>query len=122
MRANCFVVLLMLIFSASAAAADKTAANPADYPLTLHVKSSRIWTDTSGYVLHAWVVVNGKTLELTDSNHAATFGALSVLPPGDYRARVSQQATKRGGQIERKYEFLYADGSRETFTVVGMSE
>jgi hypothetical protein len=68
------------------------------------------------------VVIDGKTLELMDAAHGGNFGVYSVLPPGDYKARVSALGTKKGGQYTREYEFMYSDGARETFVVVGESE
>jgi hypothetical protein len=91
-------------------------------PLTVHVKSSNIDAGGSMLPLYLSVVIDGKTLELMDAAHGGNFGVYSVLPPGDYKARVSAQAVKKGGQFTRQYEFMYSDGTREIFTVVGESE
>jgi hypothetical protein len=112
-------IVLSLLMMCVPAVAQK---QPVDYPLTVHVKSSNIQARASDTLLYLTVVVDGKALELMDPTHYRNFGPYWVLPPGDYKARVSAETAKKGDQFTRSYEFLYSDGTREIFTVVGESE
>ena len=104
---------------------------PADYTITVHVQSSRVFNmchDILGHPTcdtkqHLSVVIEGKKYEL-DSN-----GYFDVLlRTGDYKAKLLPDEQRDGdiplGEYEyrRKYEFLFPDGKTRKYTVVGETE
>lgn len=100
--------------------------NPADYPLDVHVVSSRYVVQPEGSkfadryeVLQ--VLVSGKKYELRGDppkvNHS-----FALIVPGDYKARVTSDRQKSGYLIYREYELLFLDGSKSKFYLVGESE
>ena len=118
-RVLAFCWLLMLSLGS---VAQKPKPQPGDFPLTVHVKRSRIEPFRDTTPLHLWVVISGKSLEFTDFTHSQYFGFTAIVVPGDYRARLSHEETRRGGQLQQTYEFLWPDGTLETFDLVGESE
>jgi hypothetical protein len=121
MRRGWVVLLVWMLSFAGVAGASEKPADPKDYPLMLHVKKS----EYVGGQFNLYVTVDGKALVLMTSGdqHWTFFGPGALVAPGDYRARISQESvSKRGGMLQRKYEFLWADGTRETYDLAGISE
>ena len=121
MRRIWFVLMVVVLGFAQCAAASDKQPDPKDYPLALHVVKSQYVGET----FNLYVTVDGKTLDLatSTSGHTVFFGQWGVVPPGDYRARITHDGlSKRGQFMQRTYEFLWADGTRETYYLAGISE
>jgi len=116
MRNALFVILLLAPALAWAA---KPGPSPADYPITVHVQSSRLINTFSGkdapMFQHLTVLIDGKKYELEA-------GGGSLLRVGDYKAKVEKDNTQRTYEYERIYEFLFGDGSTRRYWVVGEEE
>jgi hypothetical protein len=102
--------------------------NPNDYTVNVHVQSSRLGQYcTAGdgtscqMVQRLKVIIDGRKYELV-----GRFGFLdkgfALLRTGDYKARISKDNTPRPHEYLRFYEFLFADGHKREYMVVGESE
>jgi hypothetical protein len=101
---------VVLLFSALAWA--RSAPNPTDYNLNVHISSSRV-TDRGS--LRLTVTIDGKKVELSG------FGpALLVL--GDYKAKLMRDDHKNTYDSFRIYEFLFPDGKTRKYYLVGITE
>jgi hypothetical protein len=111
-------LLLLMLQTPMVFAADKPKANPADFPLKLHITSSAsrfvYEGNTSLYIQVLETVINGQPTRLEGES-------MGVLALGDYQARVS---TKIHGprnpntyDIYQGYELLLPDGNVRTFSV-----
>jgi len=117
-----FLVVLLLVLAAGTAMAQgkqrfgdyAKAANPADYPLTLHVTHAFLSGALNELRLDA--VVNGKNLQLQSQDHSG------LLHVGDYKARLVKDEENKGGWFTVTYELLLADGTHWFFNVVAESE
>src|SRR5208283_315521 len=115
------ILLTILLLVPALVWAEKPAPNPADYTITVHVRSSR-WTwscfNSGGQppalcgVQPLTVLVDGIKYEL--EGHAA-----DLLRVGDYKAKIDKDETKRPYEYQRVYEFLFPDGTTRKYTVVG---
>lgn len=101
--------------------------NPLDYPVTVHVVSSRYVTQPEGSkftdryeVLQ--VLVSGKKYELRGEDPPKLGHSFAIIVPGDYKARVTSDHQKNGYLIHKEYELLFPDGSKSKFYVLGESE
>lgn len=114
------LLLAVLLLAPSLTQAQKPAANPADYPIAIHVQSSHLiyvcGTDCS-FNKELNVVIEGKKYELSETGVSQ-----ELLRVGDYKARIVKDTTTRSFEYERIYEFLFADGKTCKFRVVGESE
>jgi hypothetical protein len=126
------VVALLLISSggwAQKVTKQRFSQQPApSYPLKLHVSHSFVTQDQGVAYLHLVGVINGQKVELAKSSSngpAARGSALfdtSLLPPGDYAARLTGEDDKKDGSVLRQYDLLLANGKDESFMLVGLSE
>jgi len=121
-------LLALLILAPAIALAEKTAPNPADYTIAVHIQASRIGLDcgdvTGGSSVCVWeqhlkVTIDGKTYEL---NSIHVLKNVFVLHVGDYKAKVLKEDTSKSYEYQRSYELLYPDGQTEDFQVMGESE
>ena len=116
MKNALFAILLCVPALAWAA---KPAPDTAEYPITVHVQSSRLINMISGKDAPLFqdlkVLIDGKKYELEAG------GAL-LLRVGDYKAKVEKDNTQRTYEYQRVYEFLFADGSTRRYWVVGEDE
>jgi hypothetical protein len=110
------LIAILLLAPALACAEKKTAPNPAEYTITVHVQSSVLIHRFEVPSQHLKVIIGGKHYEL----EAIT--SPEVLPVGDYAARLSQDKIAPNHEYSRQYEFLFADGSTRKYAVVGESE
>ncbi len=46
----------------------------------------------------------------------------ALLPPGDYRVKLTKSLHARSGMIYQEYEFLFSDGSTWKCVLMGLSE
>jgi len=110
-----FLATLLLALAWSAPAAP----NPADYTITVHVRSSRLVNMFAGkdafLAQYLTVSINGKKYELEAAGG-------SRLRLGDYKAKVEKDNSPRPYEYDRAYEFLFADGSTRKYWVVGEEE
>ena len=104
------LAFVILLFSALAWA--RSAPNPTDYTLIVHVTSSRI-TDRGS--LRLTVTIDGKKIELNG------FGPILLLP-GDYKAKLIRDAHKNTYDSFQDYEFLFPDGKTRKYFLVGITE
>lgn len=89
--------------------------NPADYPLAVHVSSSRLSEHIGVFVE---TTINGTKYTLEDYKSGSP-----LLMPGDYKAKIVKSERKNSYQlIYTQYELLYPDGKTERFYVSGVSE
>lgn len=99
----------------------------ADYPVSVHVTTSRMGKDcgevtkgSSGckvtQVLD--VVIDGTKYEL----QAETLLAKGVVALGDYKARLVSDKKKPTNEIMRQYELQFPDRSTRKFEVIGVME
>jgi hypothetical protein len=113
-----YVVVLLLLFApAFALAKDKS---DADYPITLHVTSSRFDRGPEGsccYVQHLFVALDGKKYELSDEKVRK-----DLLHIGDYKAKIAKDEQDHPFEFKREYEILLPSGETRTFLVIGESE
>ncbi len=113
------VLAVLLLTPAAGLAAAK--ANPADFPLKLHITASAAKRDFSGgipgYNFYQVVEtsIDGQPVQLSSDN------AQGVLALGDYPARIAPKAPTpkhpNTYDIYRYYELLLPDGTTRTFTV-----
>lgn len=123
------LITLMLLSPAIALAK----VNPSDYSLSIHVRSSRLVTTCHDVLGHAFcgtkqslgVIIDGKKYELLSGDDAD-----AALRTGDYKARMivvdasSAADPVPAYEIDYKnaYEFLFPDGKRQKFSIIGESE
>ena len=107
------------------------APNPADFPETLHVTSSRLVFDTSGgHVIPAQrleVIVGGKKYELYGTSLSSLDNGTDrlhngVLPIGDYKAKLIREDLKPSYLLFLSCKILLPDGKTTILSVVGQSE
>lgn len=94
------------------------------YPLKLHVTHSFVTRDQGVAYLHLVGVINGQKVELSAGPAVgnSAFFDTSLLPPGDYAARVMGEDDKKDGSVLRQYDLSLANGKHESFMLVGLSE
>ena len=100
--------LLISLVTALAGAAPA----PADYPITVHVSSSR---RRAVNTMELGVIISGKKYRLS----GVGTGLLSL---GDYKARLVKDEHKTSYQSEQAYELLYPDNKTGRYNVIGQSE
>ena len=104
------LAVVALLFSALAWA--RSAANPTDYNLNVHVSSSHIGEHNT---LRLTVTVDGKKFEL------GSVGP-TLLVPGDYKAKLTRDDHKNTYESYQVYEFLFPDGKTRKYYLVGITE
>lgn len=129
-----FLVVVALLLVSSGTWAQKVSKQrfsqqPApSYPLKLHVTHSFVTQDQGVEYLHLVGVINGQKVELANSSSAgpasrgSSFFNTSLLPPGDYAARLTGEDEKKDGSVLRQYDLLLANGQHESFMLIGISE
>jgi hypothetical protein len=111
-------ILFLLLQTPLILAADKKPANPADFPLKLHITTSSLQVMPGGdnwtYIQLLETTVNGQPVQLRSFNSG-------VLSLGDYPARVSPQIHGAKGantyDVYLGYDLLMPDGNTRTYTV-----
>jgi hypothetical protein len=118
----------ILLLSVLLGAVSWAVAQSNDYPINVHVRSSH-WNMEpslmdSRPVLRLQVVIEGKNVELAaPATLNANFQAgVTLLLPGDYKARLVQDVHKTAYESSQAYEFLLPDKKTRKFVVVGLSE
>jgi hypothetical protein len=118
----------ILLFSILLSAFSWAVPQSNDYPVNVHVRSSH-WNMEpslidSHPVLRLQVVIEGKNVELAaPATLNANFQAgVTLLLPGDYKARLVQDVHKTAYESSQAYEFLLPDKKTRKFVVVGLSE
>ena len=104
-------IMLVLLFLTLSAWANSNP-NPADYPLKVHVISSRLYAP-GGLTLET--TIDGTKYTLWDNWN-------QLLIPGDYKAKLIKDKRVNSYQFNSEYELLYPDGKTEHFQVYGISE
>ncbi len=106
-------LVVLLLFSALAWAGK--APVPAEYTINVHVTSSRL---SEGY--GSWprlaAIIDGKKCELRG------VATLSLLAPGDYKAKLVRDEHKTSYDSYRVYEFLFSDMKTRQYHLVGVTE
>jgi len=120
-RTALFVLLLLATFSWAAP-------NPDEYSINVHVSSSH-WVMAPSVlvgpepVLRLNVIIDGKKYELEAPTHKANLEAgVTLLAPGDYKAKLVQDQHKTAYESSQAYEFLFPDKKTRKFIVVGQTE
>lgn len=116
-----FLLLLVATFSWAAA-------KPDEYSINVHVSSSH-WVMAPAVlvgpepVLTLNVVIDGKKYELEAPAPKANLEAgVTLLLPGDYKAKLVQDQHKTAYESSQAYEFLFPDKKTRKFIVVGQAE
>jgi hypothetical protein len=107
MKSAALIFMLLLIPLAGATT------DPTDYPVTVHVSSSRFLWNTG--VLEVDAVIDGKKYLLVGPYNG-------VLSPGDYKAKLVKDEHKTSYDTKQTYEFLFPDNKTRNYDVVGQSE
>jgi hypothetical protein len=111
-------VILAIILAATSVALAETSKDSKDYPVDVHVRSSRLITVCTGGLcngeLHLMVVIDGKTFELSEFVVPS-----QLMRVGDYKARILNDLVLSPYRYSRSYEFLFPDGKKSKFVVVG---
>ena len=103
------VVLVALLLCSSMASA-RTAPNPADYTVNVHISSSRLKNGS----LRLKVIIDGKKYEMVGNGH--------LLVPGDYKAKLARDDKKNSFERDQSYEFLLPDKKTRWFLLAGIAE
>jgi len=114
---------LFLVFASSLHAADAKA-NPADYPLAMHISASAYASAASPLFEIVTTTINGKHYQLqgpTSSSKIFTHGN-GLLNPGDYHCKLSTDEHKTSYESQQVFEILLPDGTTRKFTVIAQSE
>jgi hypothetical protein len=104
------------------------APNPDEYPVNVHVSSSRWFMEPSilgGPIPRQKldVIIDGKKYELEASTFKANLEAgVTLLALGDYKAKLIQDQHKTAYEASQAYEFLLPDNKTRKFIVVGRTE
>jgi hypothetical protein len=105
-----------LLFIPAITLAEKPKPNPADFTITVHVRACNVVDRFTIYVQALDVTIDGKKYQLGATNIS------SILPTGDYKARIASDKPQKTGEYTRTYELLLADGSARQYGVIGVSE
>ena len=114
------LVLALLLMQTTFLCATKPSSNPADYPITVHIVSSRYIPSTGGPVGYQQLdtIINGQQVELAGEN------GTGVLALGDYKAQLSTTnfipKHLNGYDTFVVYRFLLPDGTIRDFDVIGL--
>lgn len=100
------------------------------YPVTVHVSRSEVVfiTDNNSPSPYERIeaTIEGRHYTLIGTRFANTKFSLGIKPAamktGDYKARLVDEKTVNAALYYRQYEFLFADGSKLKFDVIGESE
>jgi hypothetical protein len=120
-RTALFALLLLATFSWAAP-------SPDEYSINVHVSSSH-WVMAPSVlvgpetVLRLNVIIDGKKYELEAPTARANLKAgVTLLAPGDYKAKLVQDQHKTAYESSQAYEFLFQDKKTRKFIVVGQIE
>jgi hypothetical protein len=120
-RTALFALLLLATFSWAAP-------SPDEYAINVHVSSSH-WVMAPSVlvgpetVLRLNVIIDGKKYELEAPTARANLKAgVTLLAPGDYKAKLVQDQHKTAYESSQAYEFLFQDKKTRKFIVVGQIE
>jgi len=115
------VLLLLATFSWAAS-------NPDEYSINVHVSASH-WVMAPTVllgpepVLRLNVIIDGRKYELEARAAIANLEAgVTLLTPGDYKAKVIQDVHKTAYESSQAYELLFPDKKTRKFMVVGQTE
>ena len=111
------------VFTAAAHSAD-TKANPADYPLAVHISASTYAPGPSLLSEIVTATVDGKHYELEGPTSSAKIFSHGngLIDPGDYRGKLSMDQHKTSYESVQQFEILLPDGTTRRFGVIGQSE
>jgi len=122
MNKTALLVLLLL------AAHSWAAPNSDEYPVNVHVSSSRWFMEPSilgGPIPRQKldVIIDGKKYELEASTFKANLEVgVTLLALGDYQAKLIQDQHNTTYEASQAYEFLLPDNKTRKFIVVGRTE
>jgi hypothetical protein len=124
-------ILLAVIAMLTAFALRSSAQKADDYPLSVHVSSSKVvWigelSNSSDFAeTQIEAIIDGKKMRLKGT----LFGGKHVrgnrpiiLRPGDYRAKVVKEDAYNQWEYSREYELLLPNGTTEKLIAAGESE
>jgi hypothetical protein len=124
-------LLVVLMMLCPVVALGQTKAVTKDFPLTVHVISSRIHVLPSGAVIGAGyldllhVTIKGRkyvlAAEITKGWSIPSW-PFWLIEPGDYPAQLKEDKTLYPGEIERKYKLRLTNGKTVDAFLFGMSE
>jgi hypothetical protein len=115
--------LIVLLFSCTLAFA---ASNSADFPINVHVTTSRLLNYGSGSNLNVFqeldVIIDGKKYELQGDALYATRTAWGLIARGDYKARLINDVHRTDYLSHQTYELIFSDGRTLKFDVIAQIE
>jgi len=102
-------------------------ADPDPYSINVHVSSSHWVMEPAIHgpqaVQRLNAIIDGKKYELEAPTLVANLQAgVTLLAPGDYKAKVLQDVHKTAYESSQAFEFLLPDKKTRKFIVVGLSE
>src|SRR5260370_25336160 len=106
------IAIVLLCSALSGAGKDPV---PAEYNIKVHVIYSRLG-DANGSRPRLSAIIDGKKCELQGSP------TLSLLAPGDYKAKLVKDEHKTAYDSYRVYEFLFPDLKTRQYYLVGVTE
>lgn len=116
---SCFVLV-----PAVGAHAGENKANPADYPLAVHISASGYAPSPAMLTEILTATVDGKhyQLEGPTSSAKAFMHGNGLINPGDYRGKLSMDVHKTSYESQQQFEILFPDGTTRKFGVIAVSE
>jgi hypothetical protein len=114
---------LILAFATQAHAADAKA-NPADYPLAVHISASTYVSAANALEEIVTATIDGKHYQLQGPTSSARVFTHpnGLINPGDYRGKLSMEERKTSYESLQQFEILFPDGTTRKFGVLGQSE
>lgn len=92
-----------------------------DYPVKIHVTSSRLLPFVNNGGTYSWqllaVTIDGRKFELTSENSEPR-----LLHPGDYSARVTKDNSEGSYETRKTYEIKLSDGKTKKYFMSGEFE
>jgi hypothetical protein len=114
------VVLALLLFCTCVANAGPSKPNATSYTIPVHVSAARWVPEGSEAFLQLDVVIAGTKYEL--QGRQLSNKKISLLTPGDYKARLASESQDASGAFARNYELLLLDNSTWLGAVSSVSE
>ena len=99
-------------------------ANPADYPLAMHVSASTYAAAANTLYEIVSATIDGKHYQLQGPTSSARIFSHGngLINPGDYHAKMAMDEHKTSYESLQQFEILLPDGTTRRFGVIGQSE
>jgi hypothetical protein len=124
MKILAIVLSCLTLAGARCALAADNKANPADYPLAVHVSASEYALPMNGLNEIVTATIDGKHYQLQGPASSAKIFSHGngLINPGDYQAKLTADEHKTSYESLQQYEILFPDGTTRRFSVIAQSE